>query len=367
LAAVAAAVLVGPAFAELASSGGAVAAAPRVSLEIPAGSQVVTSSVVHGNGSSWFAVAVGLELRIYRLQGGTWVVDGVADMPAGFPPPGEFGGTLGSTSITGTDAPDFTVLAYGADTAWFAIAARTGGSWHTVPFDDQYASRHDFTFAYGAEHNLIHGAFNACGCAPGPTTDQWYRFAGGVFVATGPPGEAAVCSAKALTAANHWPVLPDDPLVRDVGVAIDPVRFACADGWAVAVDGPDVALYEQHGPNVNSQSGHDWLRVGFGTPHLVGTTIEYAMPRSLLDKLGAAIGVRFPRAKPEPTPKAPPTAPWQRAPIPLSLGPGDTVSETNMYGGRPSVLTVTVRSHGSGSGSEVTHFRWRSGRWVTTR
>jgi hypothetical protein len=357
-----------PAFAALAlaSSGGAGAAPPRVALEIPADSQVVTSSVAHKGGTSWFAVAVGLQLRIYRSHDDQWVIDGVADLPAEFPPPGEFGGTLGSTSITDSAAPDFTVLAYGADTAWFAIAARTGGSWHTVPFDDQYASRHEFTFAYGAEDGLIHGAFNACGCAPGPTTDQWYRFAGGVFVATGPPGEAAVCSAKALARANHWPPLSYDPLVRDVGVAVDPVRFACADGWAVAADVPDVAVYEQHGPNVNSQSGHDWLRVGFGTPHVVGTTIEYAMPRSLLDKLGAAIGVRFPPAKKQPSP--PPkttTAPWQRAPIPVRIGPGDTFTETNMFENRPEVLTVTVRSRTAGS--EVTHFRWRSGRWVTTR
>jgi hypothetical protein len=352
----------------LAASGaaGASEAVPRVSLEIPADSQIITSGVVSANGGSWFAFAVGKQLRIYRTQDGRWTLDGSADLPRGFPMLGDPDENLGSTSITGSGVPDFTVLTSGADWASLAIVARIGGRWRVVPFDDQYAPRHGFTFAYAAEDHLIHGSFDARLFAP--TTEQWYRFAYGVFVAASPPGEAPACSAKALAAANHWPRPPlaPDPLVRDVAEPFHVVRFACADGWAIATDGHDVALYEQHGPNLNTSTGHDWLRVGVGPPHLVGTTIEYALPRSLLDELGARIGVRFPAAKPEPTPSPQePSKPWQRAPITVRIGPGDHFSEEDMSGDRPDVLGAAACSRTSDCAVE--QFRWRNGRWIALR
>jgi hypothetical protein len=212
-----------------------------VSLRIPADSLVATSSVVWKDGSAWFAVSVDRELRIYRWQRGQWAVDGTVDLPQGMPVPAA-GGELLSTSITGAGAPDFTAHAWGADTAWFAIAARTRGRWRMVPFDDQFGPRHAYTFAYGAEHHLIHGGFDSCGCASGPTTDQWYRFAHGIFVVTSPPGPQPVCSAEALAAVGHWPPLPYEPLVRDVAQPFSVVRYACADGWALATDGHKLSV-----------------------------------------------------------------------------------------------------------------------------
>lgn len=358
----------------LAGSGGARATASTpsthqrpalapVSLSIPAASLVATSSVVWKDGRAWFAVAVDRQLRIYRWQRNQWTLDGAVGLPDGMPVPGAVGGELRSTSITGADTPDFTSHAWGADTAWFALAARIRGHWRIVPFDDQFGPHHAYTFAYGAEHHLIHGGFDACGCASGPTTDQWYRFAHDIFVATSSPAQEPVCSAKALTAANHWPPLPYDPLVRDVAKPFQVVRFACADGWALATDGHKVSVYEQHGPRLNDPVGHDWLRVGVGAPHLVGTRTDFAMPRSLLNRLGTKIGMRLPPAAPEPTSPAPPQRkPWQRATINVRIQPGDTYSATNLFDGRPRVLTVTI---GSGTSSKsVWRFHWRNDRWI---
>jgi hypothetical protein len=338
----------------------------EVPLRIPAGSLVATSNVAVRDGSAWFAVAVNHKLRVYRWRHARWGLDGTVELPRDLPTPDTAGEGLRFTSLTGGVTPDFTAHAWGADTAWFALAARSRGHWRIVPFDDQFGRRHAYTFAYGAEHHLIHGGFDSCGCASGPTTDQWYRFAHGVFVAANPPGQQAVCTAKALGAASHWPPLPYDPLVRGVARPFHVVRFACADGWALATDGHKVSVYEQHGPHLNDPIGHSWLRVGVGTPLLVGTRTDFAMPRSLLSRLGAKIGVRFPPAQLEPTsPAAPRPTPWQRAPISVRVQPGDTYSATNLFDGRPKVLTVTITSRTSGR--SVTRFHWRNGGWVRTR
>jgi hypothetical protein len=337
-----------------------------VSLRVPAASLVATSDVVWKDGSAWFAVAVDRELRIYRWRRVRWALDGTVALPQGMPVPGSGGGELRWTSITGAAAPDFTTHAWGADTAWFAIAARTRGRWHIVPFDDQFGPRHAYTFAYGAQHHLIHGGFDSCGCASGPTTDQWYRFSDDRFVATSPPAPQPVCSAAALTAASHWPPLPYDPLVRGVAQPFRVARYACADGWALATDGHKVSVYEQHGRHLNDPVGHAWLRVGVGAPHLVGGRIDFAMPRSLLNRLGARIGVRFPPAPSEPPASSAPLRRtlWQRAPIVIRIRPGDTYVTSDLFDGRPKVLTVTITSRTSGR--SVTRYRWHNRGWIRT-
>jgi hypothetical protein len=335
----------------------------EVSLRIPAASLVATSNVVRKKGGPWFAVAIDDELRIYRWHQDQWVLDGTVDLPPLMPVPGAPGGELRSTSITGSDAPDFTAHAWRADTAWFAIAARTRGRWRIVPFDDQFGARHLWTFAYGAQHHLILGGFDPCGCASGPTTNQWYRFTNGIFAATSPPGPPAVCSASALAAANHWPPLPYDPLVRGVARPFRVVRYACADGWALATDGHKIGVYEQHGRHLNDQVGRNWLRVGVGTPRLVGTRADFAMPRSLLNRLGSSIGVRFPPAPLQPASSVSPRrTSWQRAAILVRLRPGDSYATSDLFDGRPKILTVTITSRTSGK--SVMRFRWHDGGWV---
>jgi hypothetical protein len=319
-----------------------------------AGSQVQTSAVARRAGRSWFAVAVDSRLRIYRWLDNSWVLDGAVAVPPDFPAP-EVGAELGSTSITRGNAPGFVVNVGGADTEWLAIAARIRGRWLFVPFDDPFGSRHAYSFGVVDGH-LVHGIVDGCGCADGPTTEQWYRFAGGVFVATSPPGPSAACSPKALAAASHYPRLPYDPLVRAATQPIRLVRFACADGWALATDGENVGVYEQR--------GHGWFRVGVGSAHLVGTRNDFDLPRSLLNRLGARIDVRFPPATEEPGFASPPpsvAARW-RAPITVRIRPGDTYSST--VASHSTVLTVTIArftAHRS-----VVRFRWRDGRWART-
>jgi hypothetical protein len=236
-------------------------------------------------GSTWLAFASGPQVTIYRFDHLHLHVDGSVRLPAGFPI--RRGEALVAASAIPGDAPNFAVRQWGADTLWFAIAARLHGRWEMVPFDDMDARRHRYTFAFGASNGLIHGIVDSCGCASGPTTYQWYRFARGVFVATSPPGPHAECSATALGEAHHWPRLPEDRLLRTVDRPITISRFACAAGWALATDGRRIGVYEQR--------GRGWLRVGVGSPHLVGLRVEFAMARSLLDRLGRRIGVAFAR------------------------------------------------------------------------
>jgi hypothetical protein len=90
---------------------------------------------------------------------------------------------------------------------------------------------------------------------------------------------------KALTAAPHWPRLPYDPLVRSIDQPLTIGRYACAAGWALATDGRTIGIYEQR--------GRSWLRVGIGPAVLVDSHVEFAMPKSLLARLGRRIGVAF--------------------------------------------------------------------------
>ena len=239
-------------------------------------------------GNAWFAFVDGRALTIYRLDHLRLHLEGRTRLPPDFPVRPD--GRLTPTSVIPGGAPNFAVHEWGADTAWYAIAARVGGRWRFVPFDDPVARRHRYTFALGGRQRLIHGLVDACGCASGPTTEQWYRFVSGVFVATAPPGLHPDCSAKALGAAGHWPRLAYDPLLRFIGRPLAISSFACAAGWALATDGRTVAVYEQQ--------RRGWLRVGIGSPHLVGSSSGYAMPRSLLELLAERIGVALPRLNP---------------------------------------------------------------------
>jgi hypothetical protein len=152
--------------------------------------------------------------------------------------------------------------------------------------------------------------------------------------------------------------------VRDVAKPFRVARYACADGWALATDGHKLSVYEQHGRRLNDSNGNRWLRVGVGAPPLVGARIDFALPRSLLNRLAREIDVPIPAARPEPTAtQLLQRTPWQRAPVTVHLRPGDSYSTSGLYDGRPKLLTVTI-THSSGT--SVTRFRWHNGSWVRT-
>jgi hypothetical protein len=336
-----------------------------VSISLPAGSTLLTSAIARSRDGLWFAAAERDRLGIYRWSRRRWVLDGAVRLPAELPFPNP-GTTLSFTSVTRGGAPDFTAHAYGADTEWFALAAKVRGRWQIVPFDDQYRANDPFTFASGAVHGLIEGIFDASGAASGPTTFQWYRFAGNRFAPTEPPGGAAPCTQGALRAAAHWVRIPGDPLLQHIARRSPPTRFACADGWAVATDGRDMSVYEQNGRHWVKDyrpEEHRWLQVGVGSPRLVSSRIEFAMPRSLLIRLAQQVGVVITRAAREPSGRPWRLSPRQRAPIRLRVRPGETYyPPRTLFEGRSNVLTVTINE--PTQGRHAMRFRWRSGAWV---
>ena len=334
---------------------------------MPAAATVTTTKVVWRDRKAWFALIVNGQMRIYRWQQERWTLDGAVEMPKGMPLPFLDEG-MGSATLTGGVAPDFTAHVVGADTWWFTFVARVYDRWKVVPFDDQFRSRDPYTLAFGASHHLIEAVFDPCGCAGGPTTFQWYRFSGGRFMPTAPPGAASPCTRPALATADHSYVIPGDPITRLVTQRFTVRHFACGDGWALASDGRRVAIYEQNGPrwlHDYQPAGGIWLRDGVGTLKLVGTETDFALPRSLLVRLGRRIGVTFPPAPPQP--RYPPPTPltgWEGAQVTFSIQPGDLHQQVLAAGGpRPKVLRIVIIP-ATGGTNRVIRFRWRDGRWI---
>jgi hypothetical protein len=142
------------------------------------------------------------------------------------------------------------------------------------------------------------------------------------------------------------------------------LRYACADGWALATDGHRVAVFEQHGRSLDQPLGHRWLRVGVGTVPLLSARIEFAASRSLLQRLGHRIAVQIPSAPRVTVPPDSPPMRWQRAPIRVSFRPGDSYLAEDLTH-RPNVLVVTINS--ATRPRRVLRYRWRDGGWVRFR
>jgi len=179
---------------------------------------------------------------------------------------GRGGGSLQPVKLTGSGAPDFTLVGYGADTRWFSVVSRIGGRWHAVPF--AYGGGTVAIDAYGVRAGLVRAEANACGCAVGPETYSWFRFESTRFVPTSPPGPAPVCNGASLNGAQRLegPYQATDPLLGHLASAFIVTRFACQDGWALA-DGsqagkPGLALYQQQ--------GRGWLKVAVGSTTALG-------------------------------------------------------------------------------------------------
>jgi hypothetical protein len=193
---------------------------------------------------------------------------------------GPIGGCCGiaAVSLTGSHDPDFALSGGGAaDTLWLSIVSDVSGHWQLVPFEYGYS---DSTVVNGSP--AAHGVYtdvDASSSAAGPTTSMFETYQGGVFRPALPPGPSAPCSLPALQIAAD----PGELAVLELS------KFACADGWALAVGtgagftGQVVGLFEA--------GKSDWDVVELDNGNSVGSYPGiYDIPLSLLDQLAAGLG-----------------------------------------------------------------------------
>jgi hypothetical protein len=345
-----------------------------VSFRVSPGGGFDVTRVVRVHGVSWFAAMDNGAVLIYRWQEGAWRRAGRVRT---FVYPFSWGGDSGlgrPALVTRSGAPDFTVLAGGADTQWFALIGRVHGRWRMIPFD--YGRNPTAAIdARGVVGHLVHAQMNGCGCAAGPETFTWFRFNGRLFVPTAPPGAAPACSARALDRAGLVLGGFPDRLDRHRALPFDVARFTCRDGSALArgtnTAGDDLAVYEQH-------EGH-WLRAAVASPKVIGHGVfdEFAIPRSLLLQLARRIHQRLFR-RPLASynygkPPAPPSHPTPRTtPVTLTVSPGTTYQtsfDNGIYSPGPSTrwlvsaLESRPRPGGPPAAFRVGIYRWQKSAW----
>ena len=222
-----------------------------------------SSGIVPKAGVDWLATAtepLGEESPItvssYRWNGTSWSEQGSVALPSvdvgNFFGPPDNSGELTAESLTGAQAPDFTLNTEGADTNWFSVISDLDHKWQAVPFD--YGEGPTISIdAKGVTGGLVEAETNSCGCATGVETYTYYKYSGKTFVPTSPPGPAPTCTTQSF-----------DALVAQSIPAADGSfvfsKVACADGWALGT-GTDtfspvnseggIALYQQEGGGVD--------------------------------------------------------------------------------------------------------------------
>lgn len=178
-------------------------------------------------------------LWVYRWSANGWAEQGTVQ--------GWMGPVMGgccavaAAALTGSGDPDFSIGSGGAaDTNWLAVASNVGGRWHLVPFEYGYSST---TVVNGLPRGRgVATMVDATSSAAGPTTWLYERYQGGAFRPAPPLGGAPPCTASALEAAAD----PEGMYLPIMAFS----KFACADGWAVALGtgagytGPVVGLFE---------------------------------------------------------------------------------------------------------------------------
>jgi hypothetical protein len=193
---------------------------------------------------------------------------------------GPVGGCCGilPESLTGSRDPDFAMEGGGAaDTLWFAVVSDTGGSWHLVPFDYGYADT-TVVNAYPGRRGVF-TEVDASSAAGGPSTSLYETYRNGEFRPAQPPGKAAPCSRAEL----QWAAGDAQLEVFEFS------RFACADGWAMAIgtgagySGQVVGLFNSYRTK--------WRAIEVDNGDSLGSfPAIYDIPTSLLLKLAAGFG-----------------------------------------------------------------------------
>lgn len=216
-------------------------------------------------------------VRVYRWSGNVWRLRATLH-----------GGGLGPTNwispayLTGSGDPDFAIQGCGAgDTNCLSVISDAGGRWHAVPFEYGYGETKEVNGTVAG--HLVSTAVDACGCAGGPSTWTYERYQRGVFRPTDPPGGGLGCSASDLA------MIADRAQVQ----VLQFDRFACADGWALAIGtgagfiGPVVGLFES--ALVLHTRGWSLITLDNGMA-LPSAPAIYDLPLGLLAHLAAGVG-----------------------------------------------------------------------------
>ena len=235
------------------------------------------------------------QLRVYLWRNTGWALQGTVRGWMGPVDAGCCG--IAALSLTGSRDPDFAITSGGAaDTDWLAIVSDAGGPWHLVPFDYGYTLT---TVVNGLP--VGHGVatiVDATSSAAGPTTGLFERYRDGYFRPAAPPGRLPPCSRSALMAAAG-----PSGAVPGYLPTLDFTKFACADGWALAVGtgpgytGQVVALFETTSAATSPVATGSWTTVELDNGDSLGSyPAIYDVPLSLLRSLATACG---PSVRPE--------------------------------------------------------------------
>lgn len=255
----------------------------------------LSSPVLRAGGQAWFVgagadsaesdnPAVGASpypdgtVTVYRWLSAGWTEQGAV---SGYV--GPIGGCCGiaAVSLTGSHDPDFALTGGGAaDTLWLSIVSDVSGRWQLVPFDYGYA---ESTVVNGSPSG--HGVYtevDASSSASGPTTGMFETYQHGGFKPAPPPGPSAPCNLAALQLAAD----PGELAVLEL------TKFACADGWALAVGtgagftGQVVGLFDA--------GKSAWSVVQLDNGASLGSDPGiYDVPLSLLQQLAAGLGAQL--------------------------------------------------------------------------
>lgn len=243
------------------------------------------TKIAHRNGALWVGISKNDEGRshhrfwVYRWAGNEWTRVGDVAWTG-------WGDSRWPTaeSLTGSRDPDFAVAGCGAaDTICLSVVSDIGGRWHLVPFE--YGDGRAIVVNGVPQGHFVLTQVDACGCAGGPTTSMYERYARGVFRPAYGPVKHPRCSKSDLE---------ETAGVGSVAT-LQFDHFACAADWALAVgtgagyDGPVVGLFNRQFGRPNS-----WRMISLDNGLSLPTASEiYDLPPVLLISLERKLGPSF--------------------------------------------------------------------------
>jgi hypothetical protein len=340
---------------QLADAGALADALAAHEVALKSNGSYLASPVLRTGGQAWFVLSGATTAEPLNPTAGVspypdgtvtvyrWLTAGWAEQGAVTGYVGPIGGCCDITavSLTGSHDPDFALTGGGAaDTLWLSIVSDASGRWQLVPFEYGYS---ESTVVNG--NPAAHGVFttvDASSSAAGPTTELFETYQGGTFRPAPPPGASAPCSLTALQTAA-------DPGELEV---LDLSKFACADGWALAVGtgagftGQVVGLFEAGKSN--------WDVVQLDNGNSLGSDPGiYDIPLPLLQQLAAGLGAQLRPALA--------TAPLIASP---AMGGYLYVDGVITSGGAQWYVAEKPVGSAATPGADATVYRWSGTQWV---